>query len=158
MIDPSGQTVADAEDMNDGSGILRLTGSNLTISSSASGLSITDGADSFDVTPHANETIAVKQANGETFDFSSGFGGTSISGLQLGGAGSDVVQFDLSMFSGLSSTNTAAQNLADLLGNGAAMQSGHNVTITDPAGDVLTLKDVTATMLSASANSSFKFV
>ena len=37
------------------------------------------------------------------------------------------------------------------------MQSGHNVTITDLAGDVLTLKDVTTTMLSASANSSFKF-
>ena len=62
------------------------------------------------------------------------------------------------MFNGLSSTNTAAQNLADLLGSGAAMQSGHNVTITDLAGDVLTLKDVTTTMLSASANSSFKFV
>ena len=46
LIDASGQTVADAEDMNDGSGILRLFGSNLTISSSASGLNVTTGADS----------------------------------------------------------------------------------------------------------------
>ena len=158
VIDASGQTVADAEDMNEGSGILRLFGSNLTISSSASGLNVTTGADSFDVNPHANETIAVKHANEETFDFSSGFGDASISGLQAGGAGSDVIQFDLSMFSGLSSTNTASQNLAALLASGAAMQSGNNVTIADLAGDVLTLKDVTTTMLSASANSSFKFV
>ena len=158
VINASGQTVADAEDMNDGSGILRLFGSNLTISSSASGLNVTTGAVSFDVTAHANETIAVKQANAEIFDFSSGFGDASISGLQAGGAESNVIQFNLSMFSGLSSTNTASQNLADLLASGAAMQSGNNVTIADLAGDVLTLKDVTTTMLSASANSSFKFV
>jgi hypothetical protein len=158
VIDASGQTAADAQDMNDGSGILRLFGSNLTISSSASGLNVATGADSFDVTAHANETIAVKQASAETFDFSSGFGDASISGLQAGGAGSDVIQFDLSMFSGLSSTNTASQNLAELLASGAAMQSGNNVTIADLAGDVLTLEDVTTTMLSASGNSSFKFV
>ncbi len=158
VIDASGKTVADAEDMNDGSGILRVSGSNVTISSSAGGLSVaTADGDSFDVTAHASETIAIKQANFETFDFSSGFGASSISGLQIGGAQGDVVQFDLSMFNGLSSSNTAAQNLADLLGNGSAKQSGQNVSITDLAGDVLTFKGVTASMLSAAANSFLKF-
>ena len=158
VMDAAGQTVADAEDMNEGSGILRLFGSKLTISSSASGLKVTTGTETFDVNPHANETIAVKQGNAETFDFSSGFGDASISGLQIGGAGSDVIQFDLSMFNGLSSTNTAAQNLADLLASGAAMQAGQNVTITDLAGDVLTLKNSATAMLSAAANSLLKFV
>src|SRR5208282_1338801 len=109
-------TVADAEDMNNGSGILRISGSDVTISSSRSGLDVTTaGGDTFGVNAHANETFAVSRANSEAFDFSSGFGATSISGLQIGGAGSDILEFDLSMFHGLSSTNTAAQNLADLL-------------------------------------------
>jgi len=52
----------------------------------------------------------------------------------------------------------SSRPLADLLASGAATQSGANVTITDLAGDVLTLKDSTATTLSASANSALKFV
>ncbi len=159
VIDTSGQTVADAEDMNNGSGILRTFGNNLTISSSASGLNVmTAGRDTFGVNAHANETFAVSQANSEAFDFSSGFGAASISGFQIGGTGSDIIQFDLSMFNGLSSTNTSAQNLADLLASGAAMQSGQNVTISDLTGDVLTLKNVTTSLLGAAANSVLKFV
>ncbi len=62
------------------------------------------------------------------------------------------------MFGGLSSTNTAAQNLADLLASGGAMQSGQNVAITDLAGDVLTLKNVTTSMLSAASNAFLRFM
>jgi hypothetical protein len=62
------------------------------------------------------------------------------------------------MFSGLSSSNTAAQDVAALLSSGAMAQSGSNVTITDSAQDVLTLVDVTTTALSQHASSVFKFV
>ena len=158
VLDTSGQEVADAQDMSNGSGILRIYGSNVTISASASDLNVTTGGgNSFAVNSHANETIAIKQGNSETFDFSSGFGASSISGLQIAGAGNNVVQFDLSMFNGLSSNNTPAQNLADLLASGSAVQSGQNVSITDLAGDVLTFKGVTTSMLSATANSFLKF-
>lgn len=118
----------------------------------------TAGGDTFNVAAHANETFAVNQANSESFDFSSGFGAASISGLQVAGTGSDDIQLDLSMFKGLSATNSVAQNLADLLASGAAAQSGSNLTISDLAGDVLTLKNVTASMLTAAANHVFSFV
>ena len=158
VIDSSGQTVADAEDMNNGSGILRIFANDVTISSSRGSLDVTTaGGDTFGVNTHANETFAASQAHSEAFDFSSGFGATSISGFQIGGAGSDILEFDLSMFHGLSSTNTAAQNLADLLASGSAMQSGQNLTISDVTGDLLTLKNVTTTMLSAAANSVLRF-
>ena len=68
-----------------------------------------------------------------------------------------MIQFNHSMFSGLSSSNTAAQDLASLLSSGAAAQSGSNVKITDLAGDVLTLVGVTTSTLSTQANSVFKF-
>jgi hypothetical protein len=71
----------------------------------------------------------------------------------VGGA-SDVIQFNLSMFSGLSSNNTAAQSLVVLLWSSAAAQSGPNVTITDLAGDVPTPAGVTTN----NASSVFKFV
>ncbi len=102
--------------------------------------------------------FAVSQANSETFAFSPGFVAASISGLQIGGAGSDAIQFDVSMFNGLSSTNTSAQDFAKLLASGAAVQSGQNVAFTDSAGEALTLKNVTTSMLSAAANSLLKFV
>ena len=150
--------VAKAEDMTNGSGDLLLFANGLTVSSSSGQLNVTTGADAFPLNAHATEAISATGLNSETFEYASGFGQSSITGLLAGGGASDVVQFNLSMFHGLSSTNTAAQNLADLLSSGAAAQSGPNVTITDSAHDVLTLMGVTTSTLNAYANSVFKFV
>ena len=116
------------------------------------------GADAFDVNVHATEAITATGVNSDTFEYARGFGNSTITGLVAGGNASDVVQLDLAMFSGLSSTNTPAQNLATLISSGAAAQSGSNVKITDSVGDVLTLAGVTTTTLSQNANSVFKFV
>jgi hypothetical protein len=62
------------------------------------------------------------------------------------------------MFKGLSSRNTATQNWDALVSSGAAVQSGANVAITDTAHDVLTLNNVTTSMLSHYAGNVFKFV
>ncbi len=150
--------IADAENMTNGSGDLLLYANGLTISSSSGALNVTTGADKFGVKAHATEAITATGLNSETFDYASGFGQSTIIGLVAGGGASDVIQLNLSMFSGLRSTNTAAQNLATLLSSGAAAQSNSNVTITDSVGDVLTLAGVTTATLSQNASSVFKFV
>jgi hypothetical protein len=94
----------------------------------------------------------------QTFQYASGFGHSSVTGLLAGGSTSDVIQMNLSMFKGLSSSNTAAQDVDALLSSGAMAQSGPNVTITDLAHDVLTLRGVTTSALSLHASSVFKFV
>ena len=154
----AGTKIAVAENMTSGSGDLILHADGLTISSSSGTFSVTTGSDTFALNAHATEAISASGLNSESFDYASGFGQSMITGLQVGGSASDVVQLHLSMFSGLSSSNTAAQNLSHLLSSGAAAQSGSNVTITDSAHDVLTLANVTTTALSQNASSVFKFV
>jgi hypothetical protein len=154
----AGVLVARAEDMTNGSGDLLLYANGLKVSSSSGHMNVTTGADAFPVKAHATEAISATGLNSETFEYASGFGHSAITGLLAGGGASDMIEFKRSMFHGLSSTNTAAQNLADLLSSGAAAQSGPNVTITDSAHDVLTLMGVTTSTLHAYANSVFKFV
>ena len=157
VYNTAGALVADAQDMTNGSGNLLLSANGLTISSSSGNLQLTAGADTFNLKAHATEAISATGLNSETFKYASGFGQSSITGLNAGGSASDVIQFNHSMFSGLSSSNTAAQDLASLLSSGAAAQSGSNVTINDSVGDVLTLVGVTTNTLSTYANSVFKF-
>jgi hypothetical protein len=95
---------------------------------------------------------------GKTIDYRSGFGHESITGLLAGGSSHDVIELPLTMSKGLSSTNTASQNWNALLSGGAAVQSGANVTITDAAHDILTLNNVTTSMLHHDASNVFKFV
>ena len=95
---------------------------------------------------------------GETFDYGSGFGHESITGLLASGPSHDVIELPLTMFKGLSSTKTATQNWEALMSGGAVAQSGANVTITDAAHDILTLNNVTTSMLSHDAGNVFKFV
>ena len=156
--DKSGTEFAKAADMPDGSGDLTLSASGVTVWSAANALSATREGDPFEFTTHSNESIVANGVNSETFAYGAGFGQSAISAFQASGGSNDVIQFSASMFDGLSNSNSAAQNWADLLSSGAAAQSGPNVTITDSSRDVLTLKDVTAAMLSASANSAFNFV
>ena len=154
----AGVRVAKAEDITHGSGDLLLYVSGLKVSSSSGQLNVTTRADAFPLNAHTKEAISATGLNSETFEYASGFGHSSITGLLAGGGASDLIQFNLSMFHGLSSTNTAAQDLADLLSSGAAARSGPNVTITDSVHDVLTLMGVTTSTLNANANSVFKFV
>jgi hypothetical protein len=158
VANTAGVGVTTARNMTNGSGALLLYANGQTISSSSRALSVTVGTDAFNLNPHTTEAITATGKSSETFEYASGFGQSSITGLLAGGSASDVIDLNLSMFSGLSSSNTAVQNFAAVLSSGAAAQSGSNVTITDSAHDVLTLVGVTTTTLSQNANSVFKFV
>jgi hypothetical protein len=158
VYNTAGVGVTTARNMTNGSGALLLYANGQTISSSSGALRVTIGTDAFNLNPHTTEAITATGKSSETFEYASGFGQSSITGLLAGGSASDVIDLNLSMFSGLSSSNTAAQNFAAVLSSGAAAQSGSNVTITDSAHDVLTLVGVTTTTLSLNASSTFKFV
>ena len=132
MFNAAGVKTATANDLTNGSGSLSLSGGGLTISSGAGGaLSLTAGSDTFALDAHTTEAINATGYNSEVFGFASGFGSDSITGFAAGGSSSDVLSLKLAMFSGLSASNTAAQNAAILLSDHAMAQSGSNVTITD---------------------------
>ena len=157
IFSSTGAQLAEARDMIGGAGTLLLNADDLLVSSSSGSLAVTTGSDTFKLNPHTSELIIASGRSGETFEFGAGFGHESITGLLAGGPSSDVIEFPVTMFKGLSSTNTATQNWNALLSSGAAVQSGANVTITDPAQDVLTLNNVTTSMLSNHASEVFKF-
>jgi hypothetical protein len=150
--------VAVAEDnAAGGGGILTLHGGGLTFSASSGHDSILSGSDRFAINPHTSETIVAKGETKETLAFSAGFGHDAISGFAVSGAGHDVVELAISMFSYLNSSMTQAHDLAALINH--ASQNGGNTTITDTtaAKDTLTLDGVgIATLLSNGAD--FKFV
>jgi len=158
VYNTAGAIVANAFDTNNSSGTLSLLGASLTVSSRAGGaLTLSDGADTFALDAHTTESINATGYNSELFGFAAGFGQTSIAGFTAGGTGSDELSLQLSMFNGLSSSNTAAQDAAILLSSHAMAQSRSNVTITDLGGDVLTLKGVTTSALMQNASSIFSF-
>jgi len=148
---------ANAFDFASGVGQLVFTNSGLTTSFGSGKLSLTIGADTFALDAHSTETVTATGYNAETFGFTAGFGSDSITGFAAGGSASDVLSLKLSMFTGLSGSNTAAQNASILLSSHAMAQSGANVTITDTSGDVLTLMGVTTSTLTQYASSVFKF-
>jgi len=157
IFNSTGAQLAEARDMIGGAGTLLLNADDLLVSSSSGSLAVTTGSDTSKLNPHTSESIIASGRSGETFEFGAGFGHESIAGLLVGGASSDVIELPVTMFKGLSSTNTATQNWNALLSSGAAVQSGANVTITNPAQDVLTLNNVTTSMLSNHASEVFKF-
>ncbi len=154
----AGAPVAEARDMIGGAGTLILDADHLSVFSSAGLLSVTTGPDTFNVNSHTSELIVANGRTGETFDFGSGFGHELITGLLVSGPSNDLIQLPLTMFKGLSPTNTATQNWDALMSSGAAVQSGANVTVTDTAHDTLTLNNVTTSMLANHASNVFKFV
>ena len=157
MFGPSGAVIGTALDTTLGTGVLRLQQSGVSVSSSGSALSVTAGADTFALHPHTNETIYATGVSGETFNLASGFGADTILGFAAGGSSSDILSLPISMFKGLSSANTSAENVAALFADNAISQSGGNAQITDSSGDVLTLEGVTTSTLSQYASSVFKF-
>ena len=117
----AGVQVAEARDMIGGAGTLILNADHLTVSSSSGSLRVTTGSDTFKVNSHASESIIASGRTAETFEFGSGFGHESITGLLTSGASHDVIEFPIAMFNGLSSSNTATQNWNALLSSGAAI-------------------------------------
>ncbi|HME83518.1 MAG TPA: hypothetical protein VKG91_02960, partial [Roseiarcus sp.] len=143
------------EDMDDGSGTLILYADQMAADSGPNWLNVIP-YESFH--RHSNETIVANGRRSELFSFTSGHGDTTITGFQASGDGSDALMFGAGDFNGLSKSSSGAHNWSLLLSSGAAAQSGDDVTITDRAGDVLTLKDTTTNMLSANASNVFRFL
>ena len=133
----SGAHVAEAQDLNDGSGALLLYGNGLAVNSGPGQLSTTTGADTFALDPHAIEAITATGHTSEVFAYVSGFGQSSITGFAATGTGHDILQFPSTVFS----------NATALLNN--AVQIGANVQIMDASFDTLTLNNVTKTTLAA---------
>ena len=156
VYNTAGALVAAAQDMTNGSGNLLLSANGLAISSSSGQLRVTSGADTFNLNAHSTEAISATGLSSETFKYASGFGPKHDNGPQ--GGRLRVIQLNLSMSSGLSSSNTAAQDLASLFlerrGRAIRLQRDDQRfgrRRPDSAG-------VTTATLSTNANSVFKFV
>jgi hypothetical protein len=110
-------------------------------------LSVQDGPDVFALKAHASETIAAKNLTSETFELSSGFGHTSISGFTAAGSNSDVLGLQLSMFNSSWFTQgmTPDEEALALLSHATGSS---NTTIVDSVGDVLTLIGTSRSTLS----------
>jgi len=136
---------------------LSLSLNGVGVSSSAGALSVKSGADTFALTPHTLESINATGHGSESFTFGAGFGADTIQGFVAGGTNGDLLSLQLSSFKGLSSANTALQNVDILLSNHQMTQSGSNVKITDTSGDELTLTGLSTSTLTQYASSAFKF-
>lgn len=158
MYNTTSSLIGSAVDATSGASSISLAIDGASVSSSSGALSVALGADTFALHPHARETINSVGLHSEIFNFGAGFGTDTVNGFTAGGSANDVLSLHLSMFNGLSSANTAAQNVALLLSGIAMAQSGANVKITDTSGDVLTLAGITTSTLTQYANSAFKFM
>jgi hypothetical protein len=158
MYNAAGVSIGSAFESTSGQGVVTLNVGSLGVSSSSGVLSVKSGADTFSLTPHAVETISATGLGSETFSFGAGFGTDTIQGFVAGGTSGDALSLQLSMFKGLSSANTALQNVNILLSGNQMTQSGANVNITDTSGDELTLAGMTVSTLTQYASSAFKFV
>jgi hypothetical protein len=145
--------VADNLNLSASANQLDLYASNLTISRGAKTESLTAGSIAFPLAYEPNETIQIGNAGSETFDLGANFGHETIEGFATG-ANPDTVQFALSSFSYLTPGMSQAQDLAAVLSHASSGAAG--TTITDSAGDSLTLAGVTSTMISANP-AEFKF-
>ena len=119
-------------------------------------MTLSNGADTFALTLHTTESIIASGYTSELFGFAAGFGHTSIAGFGRRKRRRRTLA-QLSMFNGLSATNTAAQDAAILLSNHAMAQSGSNVTITDLGRRRADPVGVTTTALIQNASSVFAF-
>ena len=150
-----------ADDLNLGSSAneLDLSGSHLTISRGSSAETLSAGALNFSLAYKPTETIQAGNAGSETFAFRANFGNETIAGFAASGTGADTIQLATSSFSYLNSSMTQAQDLAAVLNplNGSLSTSGGNTTITNSAGDRLTLTGLTPSTIAANA-SQFHFV
>ena len=156
--------VADDLDLSASTGQLDLlsvadtSGDSVTVTRGNSRESITGNAvgQTVDLAYRANETIDAGDAGThETFAFSAGFGSETIDGFAASGSNADELRLSASAFSGLTPGMTRAQDLAAVLAN--ANSGANGTTITDSAGDRLTLAGVAAATLAANPNA-VKFV
>jgi hypothetical protein len=151
----SGATdVADNLNLSASANQLDLYAGNLTISRGAGTESLTSGSIAFPLAYEPNETIEAGTVGSETFDFGANFGNETIEGFAAG-ANPDTIQFAASSFWRLAPGMSQAQDLAAVLSQASSGAGG--TTITDSAGDSLTLAGVTPAMISANP-AQFKFV
>ena len=141
IYNSSGARVAEARDMTDGSGTLLLYGDGLTIDSGAGRLSVTTGADTFVLNPHAKEVTVANEHKSEVFGYEAGFGQNTITGFSATEASHDILDFQTGTFS-------------DDAGILHSASLGTNVTIPDALGDTLTLNNVTRATLAANPSDS----
>ena len=146
--------VADNLNLSATANQLDLYASNLTISRGAGTESLTSGSIAFPLAYEPNETIEAGTVGSETFDFGANFGNETIEGFATG-ANPDTIQFAASSFWRLTPGMSQAQDLAAVLSYASSSTAG--TTITDSAGDSLTLAGVTPAMISANP-AQFKFV
>ena len=145
---------ATAEGSDGGSEDLTLAAGGLSTFCSSAGMAVTRGSDTSWIVPlnaDSSETItASTRLSNETFKFASGFGQDTVDGFRLTGttaAPADTLELDTKMFAGLSPTNTASQDWTILTtgANPAVNLSTDNIlTITDLAGDTLTLSGISS--------------
>jgi hypothetical protein len=148
--------LAIAENMTNNTGYAAVYDDDLITNIGSSSFSISDGTDTFNVTPFANETINALGGNSETFEFTNGFGQDTLQGLVATGATHDVIQFNTSMFSYLTKSMSQSADASALLSH--AQQVGTStVTIADTGSDTLTLTNMTVATLSQNLGD-FKFV
>jgi hypothetical protein len=134
---------------------LSTNGNGLTVNVGASALSVTAGTETIPLTPYTTESITATSRTKDTFVFTPGFGNNRILGFAATGANHDVIQFEASMFSYLTSGMTQAQDLAAVLSH--ATSSGGTTTISDSLGDKLALNSVSVPTLTANP-ADFKLV
>jgi hypothetical protein len=150
----NGAVITSASNGAGGGNLTLSTNANgVTVSDSASAFNVTSGAETVPLTPYTTESIGATGRTSDTFEFGPGFGNDTILGFAATGASHDLLQFEASMFSYLTPGLTQAQEFAAVLSN--ATMSGGNTTITDSAGDKLTLNSVT---LTTGSGADFKFV
>jgi hypothetical protein len=152
--------IASASNGSGGGSLTLSTNSNgVTVSVGASALSVTAGAETIPLSPYPTESINATGHTNDTFVFTQGFGHDTITGFVATGVAHDLIQFEASMFNYLTSNMSQAQDVAAVLNpsNGSVTTSGGNTTISDAAGDSLTLNSVTVATLTGNP-SAFKFV
>ncbi len=101
------------------------------------------------------ESITATSRTNVTFAFAPGFGNDPIQGFAAIGPGNDVLQFETSMFSYLTSGMNQSAEAAALLSH--ATSSAGNTIISDSFGDSLTLQSVSVATLNGNLGD-FKFV
>ena len=138
-----------------GSLSLSTNSNGLTVNVGTSALSVTAGTETIPLNPDATESINATSGGRDSFVFSPNFGTDTILGFDAKGSRHDVIEFETSMFSYLTSGMSQAQDLAAVLSH--ATSSGGTTTIYNSMGDSLALSKVSVATLQANP-ADFKFV
>ncbi|MBV8281246.1 MAG: hypothetical protein JO347_04180 [Candidatus Eremiobacteraeota bacterium] len=160
-VEYSGQVAADNYNVSASTNQISLSQNGVTLTRGAGSETFAIGSGSFAFTFHSNETINAADSGADTFAFGSGFGNETINGFGASGANADTLQLSVAAFSYLNAGMTQAQDLAAVLSQATSSpgtgRSPGALTITDSAGDSLSLAGITSATLAANPTA-VKFV